>query len=169
MGQHVVDHHARGIIIGVRQTHFALRVVGPFACGQRHAGFGCDLAGHFQCRLLQIYGGNRAVDQANFSSACGGGHVTGQQHFHCVFVAHVARQGDHRGRAEQANMYARCAELRRVGGNGQIATCHELTARCRCHASDLGDHRFGAVHNSLHDAGTHRHDLGKIRLASVSA
>ena len=58
-GQHVLDHHARGVIIGLGQGHLALRVEGALSGGECHAGFGRDLARHLHRGLAAVPRGQR--------------------------------------------------------------------------------------------------------------
>jgi hypothetical protein len=63
-------------------------------------------------------------------SARAADHVAGQQHLHRVLARHGARQGDHRGRAEQADIHARRAEPRRSAATArsQLATSWQPAA-----------------------------------------
>ena len=36
-GHHILNHHLRGVVVGLRERHFALRVKGALACRQCHA------------------------------------------------------------------------------------------------------------------------------------
>ena len=87
--------------------------------------------------------GDDAVDQPELAGAGGRDHVAGQQHFHGGFAADVARQGDHRGGAEQADIDSGGGEAGGVGGDGEVGGGDQLAAGGGGDAVDLGDDRLG--------------------------
>ena len=114
--EHVVDHDLRGVLVGVRERHLALLVEGPLARGEGHARLGGDLAGDARGVLGQFLLGHDPVEQADLGGAFRLDEIAGEQHLHGELVLDVARQRDHRGRAEQADVDAgrREAEVRRT-------------------------------------------------------
>ena len=101
-----------------------------------------------------------AIDEAVVGGVGGGHHLAEQQHLHGALAADVARQGDHRRRAEEADVDAGRAELGGVGGDGEIAGGDELAAGGGGGALHGGDHRLGAGDDRLHHRGAARHRLG---------
>ena len=79
----------------------------------------------------------------------------------------VARQRDHRRRAEQADVDAGGREPRRIGGHRQIAGRHQLAAGRGGDAAHLGDHRLRQAHDRLHQGRTGFEQLDEVGLAAV--
>src|SRR3954469_2122340 len=62
--QHVFHHDARGVIVGVRETHFELLVKRALASFQRERRFSRDGFGHTLRVRLSLSGQDDAVDEA---------------------------------------------------------------------------------------------------------
>ena len=92
------------------------------------------------------------VDEAPVGRRLRVDQVAGEQHLQRALAPHVARDLDHRRRAEEADAHARGGEARVVGGDGEIAGRHELAAGGGRDAVHLGD-------NGLRQAVDRHHQL----------
>ena len=93
----------------------------------------------------------------------------GYQHLHGLLARYIARQGNHRSGAEQANIHARSTEIGFIDCNGQIAGGNQLTTGSRGCALHFCNHQLWAIDDLLHELGTGLHDHGKIGAAPIFA
>ena len=94
--------------------------------------------------------------------------VTRQEHLHGVLGRHVARQGHHGRRAEQADVHAGGGEARVLRGHGQVRAGHQLGAGGGGDAVDPGDDRLGEADHGHHHLGAFREqpvNVGRIVVA----
>ena len=126
-----------------------------------------DCAREVDRGLHHTPGRDNAVQETIFDSLRRRQRLTQQQHLHRSLARHVARERNHRRRAEQADIDTGRRKRRRPGCNGQIAGRHQLTPRRCRNTLDRCDHRLGARHDALHERRTLRHRLGIKRAAAI--
>ena len=110
-----------------------------------------------------------AIHEAHLGSAGGGDHLARQQHFHRVLARHIAREGDHGRRAEEADIDAGRREFRFLRGDGEIAARDELAASRGRDAVDAGDDRLRAVDDRLHERRAELHRIREEGAATIIA
>ena len=89
-------------------------------------------------------------------------HFAEQQHLHGALARHVARQGHHRRRAEQADIDAGRRKARLHARDRQIASRHELAAGSRRHTFHRGNERLRRAHDGLHHQRAAVHQLAEV-------
>ena len=153
-GDRVLRHHLRHPLIGLGQGQLTLFVERRLAYGNCSRRGGRDRARQLQGRGLELLVGHEVGDETEAEGILGGEELTGQQHPHRRLRRHRAGEGDHRRRAEQADLHPGSGEPCRTGRHREIASGHQLTTSRRGHPLNLGDDRLRDRLNGLHQLGT---------------
>ena len=107
------------------------------------------------------------VHKAKSFGLVGRNELAGGEHLEGFLARDIAAQGDHWGRAEEADIHTVDAKLCALGGDGHVAGRDELTACGGRDAVDLCDDRLRDGLNGHHHLGAAVEKVFKISLSAI--
>ena len=112
--------------------------------------FARDLLGVIQRDTVKLRRRHGAIDETHTLRRRGVDAFAGQQHLHGCLAGNRAREGDHGRRTKESDIHARGGEVGLIGGDGQIAGRHQLTAGGGRDAVDLRNNGLGQAGDGEH-------------------
>src|SRR5437588_1187746 len=155
--------HARGELIGLGHSQIHLLIEGALAGGEGFRRLLRNLESELGYGGLELIGRNHFVDQAPFERLCRVDDLTGEEHLHGALAQQVAAHRDPGRRAEKSPADSRGGELRRLGGDGEVALRDELAAGRGRRALHARDDRLRQRADRLHHAAALGEELLDLR------
>src|SRR4051812_31958128 len=145
-------NRARSDVVRLRRAKLHLLVEGALAGGNGHRRLLRNLRGERERRLLEIRCRHDLVHETPLERLNGVDHVAGEEHLHGALAREITADCYPRSRAEEAPRDAGGSELRRIGGDREVALRDELApggSRGALHARDDGLwHRGDGLHHA---------------------